>query len=114
MQEFKDGNVLFKSWKEMFGAAPPQIPPHCINTTTTIRIKYLWAASADLILFNCINKTVAENAKEALKNGKDWKQIMDESGNGIQADSGRFEISQVPISIDPKIRRGLCLQQISL
>ncbi|HNJ29168.1 MAG TPA: peptidylprolyl isomerase [Ferruginibacter sp.] len=106
MQEFKDGNVLFEIMeRNVWGSAAADtaaLHKHYNNNKN----KYLWAASADLILFNCINKTVAENAKEALKNGKDWKQIMDESGNGIQADSGRFEISQVPISIDPKSAAG--------
>ncbi len=106
MQEFKDGNVLFEIMERNVWGNAAADTAALRKQYNNNKNKYLWAASADVILFNCSNKTVAENAQAALKNGKDWKQIMEESGNGVQADSGRFEIGQVPISIDPKAAPG--------
>ena len=97
MQEFKDGNVLFEIMeKNIWGKAA--------NDTLALQKyyrenkgKYLWAASADIILFNCTNKIIAEEARAALLKGKNWKKIEEESSNNIQADSGRFEITQLPV-----------------
>ena len=68
--------------------------------------KYLWAESANIILFNCASKTVADEVRADLLKGKDWRKIAEESNNNIQTDSGRFEISQIPIKIDAKMAKG--------
>jgi len=62
--------------------------------------KYLWAASADIILFNCTSKAAAEVARTSLLNGIDWKIIMNSSNNNVIADSSRFELSQLPVVIN--------------
>lgn len=106
MEEFKDGNVLFEIMeRNIWGKAS--------NDTIALqkhynenKNKYLWAASANVILFNCTNKAIAEDAKSALKKGEDWRKIAEGANNNIQADSGRFELSQVPIAIDPKSAEG--------
>ncbi len=102
MEEFRDGNMLFEIMeKNIWGKAS--------NDTAALKKlyaenknKYLWAASVDIVLFNCVNKPIAEEARAALKKGTDWKKIMDESNNNIQADSGRFETAQLPIVFDAK------------
>jgi peptidyl-prolyl cis-trans isomerase SurA len=60
--------------------------------------KYLWAASADIIIFSCTNKKVAEESLAGLKEGKGWKKIAEESNNSVQADSGRYELSQITLT----------------
>jgi peptidyl-prolyl cis-trans isomerase SurA len=70
------------------------------------KAKYLWGASADIILFNCTSKAIAEEAKAALLKGKNWNKIAEESNNTIQADSGRFELPQIPVTIDVKAPEG--------
>jgi len=102
MQEFKDGNVLFEIMeKNVWGNAAADTAA-LKKLYVENKSKYLWAASADIILFNGINKTVTDAARESLKNGKEWKRIVEEGNNSIQADSGRFELSQIPVSIDTK------------
>lgn len=106
MQEFRDGNVLFEVMeRNVWGNAAADTAALSKHYAAN-KHKYLWAASADIILFNGFNKTIADGAKEALQNGKDWKRIVEESNNGIQADSGRFELSQIPVAIDPKLPAG--------
>ena len=106
MEEFKDGNVLFEIMeRNIWGKAA--------NDSTGLRklyaenkAKYLWAASANIILFNCTNKAIADEAKAALLKGADWKKMVEESNNNIQADSGRFELTQIPVNIDAKMPVG--------
>lgn len=106
MQEFKDGNVLFEIMERNVWGNAAADTAALLKHYNTNKNKYLWASSADIILFNCFNKTIAEGARESLKSGKDWKKIVEESNNSIQADSGRFELSQIPVTIDPKLAAG--------
>ncbi len=100
MEEFKDGNVLFEIMERNIWGRAANDTEGLQKHYTENKNKYLWAASADILLFNCTNKTVAEEARAALKNGADWKEIMRASNNNIIADSGRFELSQLPVVID--------------
>ncbi len=106
MQEFKDGNVLFEIMERNVWGNAAADTSALVKHYNANKNKYLWTASADIILFNCFNKTIADGAQAALKSGKDWKKIVEEANNSIQADSGRFELSQIPISIDPKAPAG--------
>lgn len=106
MQEFKEGNVLFEIMERNVWGNAASDTVGLIKHYNENRNKYLWAASANIILFNCFNKNVADATKEALKSGKDWKKIVEESNNTVQADSGRFEIAQIPYNIDPKKQAG--------
>lgn len=106
MEEFRDGNMLFEIMeKNIWGKASADTAA-LQKLYAENKNKYLWAASADIILFTCANKSVAEEARAALKQGKDWVKIMDESNNNIQADSGRFETSQLPVVFDAKTSVG--------
>ena len=106
MEEFRDGNVLFEIMeKNIWGKASADLDA-LKNHYTINKTKYLWNASADMIVFSCSGKTFAAEARAALIQGKDWKKIAEESNNNIQADSGRFELSQLPITIDAKTAEG--------
>jgi peptidyl-prolyl cis-trans isomerase SurA len=100
MEEFKDGNVLFEIMERNIWGKAAGETEELKKFYSQNKNRYLWAASADIILFNCSNKTVADEAKADLLKGKDWKKIMEDGANNIQADSGRFELSQIPVSVD--------------
>jgi peptidyl-prolyl cis-trans isomerase SurA len=106
MEEFKDGNVLFEIMERNIWGRAAADTAALLKYYNENKSKYTWAASADILLFNCPNKAVAEAARDALKNGKDWKKIAEESINTLQADSGRFELSQIPITIAPSSPAG--------
>lgn len=99
MDEFRDGNVLFEImerniWGKAAADTAGQKKIYAENKN-----KYLWGASADIILFNCANKSIADETKNALQKGEDWKKIAETNLN-IQADSGRFELTQLPAKIN--------------
>ena len=106
MEEFKDGNVLFEIMeRNIWGKASSDVNGLQKHYNEN-KSKYLWNASANIILFNCASKAIADDARAALVNGKDWKKIAEESNNNIQVDSGRFELSQIPATIDSKTAEG--------
>ncbi len=99
MDEFKDGNVLFEIMeRNIWGKAANDLAG-LQNHYNANKNKYLWAASADAIMINSNDKKIAENARAALLSDKDWKKIAEEANNNLQADSGRFELSQMPFVI---------------
>lgn len=106
MDEFKDGNVLFEIMERNIWGKASADQDGLQKYYNENKGKYLWNASANVIVFNCSNKTIAGEARAALLSGKNWKKIAEESNNNIQADSGRFELSQVPITIDPGTPEG--------
>jgi len=102
MEEFKEGNVLFEIMERNVWGNAGIDTAGLLKHYNENKSKYLWGASADIILFNCANKAIAGEASEALKNGKSWRKITEDSNNMIQADSGRFELSQIPLILDAK------------
>jgi peptidyl-prolyl cis-trans isomerase SurA len=106
MDEFKDGNVLFEIMERNIWGKASADQNGLQKYYNENKSKYLWNASANVIVFNCSNKTIAEGARAALLSGKNWKKIAEESNNNIQADSGRFELSQIPVTLDPKTPEG--------
>lgn len=106
MDEFKDGNVLFEIMeKNVWGkaSADADILQKYYNEN---KGNYLWSESADIIIFNCSGKSVAEAARAAILKGKNWKTIAEESNNNVLADSGRFELTQIPATINSKTAEG--------
>ena len=107
MEEFKEGNVLFEImernvWGNASGDTMGLLKHYNENSA-----KYLWGPSAMVLIFNCNNKSTAAAAIAALKGGKNWKQVVIDGNNDVQADSGRYEISQLPLSAGTMITEGM-------
>lgn len=98
MQEFKEGNMLFETMERNVWSKAANDSIGLMHFYTTHAAQYKWAASATVYLFNCNSDKVANEAVLALQNGKAWKAIADESEGKIQADSGRYELSQIQLA----------------
>jgi peptidyl-prolyl cis-trans isomerase SurA len=107
MQEFREGNMLFEIMERNVWTKAANDSAGLQNYYNQHKEKYLWAESADVFMFNCTDKKAAEEAVDALKSGKDWKKISEDSQGRIQSDSGRYEISQLQVPDGTKITEGL-------
>jgi len=108
MQEFKEGNMLFEIMeKKVWGKASVDSIALQNYYQTHIQ-KYKWDSSATVLLFSCSDLKVANEAVEALNSGIDWKQIAIKSGDKIQSDSGRYDLSQLqlPLPLNTVIKNG--------
>ena len=97
LQEFKEGNLVFELMNK-------RVWNKSINDLAGLKKfyeankqHYLWQASADVIWVKAKVHAYADYALESMKNGIDWRSIAETSENMILADSGRYEIAQLPI-----------------
>jgi peptidyl-prolyl cis-trans isomerase SurA len=98
IEEFKEGNMLFEIMERKVWSSAVNDSAGLAKYYSLHKNKYLWASSADVIIFNCSNKKSADVSFTAVKDGKPWRKIAEESNNTIQADSGRYELAQLALA----------------
>jgi peptidyl-prolyl cis-trans isomerase SurA len=103
LDEFKEGNMLFEIMERNIWSKASNDSVGLKKYYEANKTKYQWAESADACLFNCNNAKTAEEATAALRAGKNWKQIAEESDGRIQADSGRYELTQLQVPAGEKL-----------
>ncbi|HEU5364213.1 MAG TPA: peptidylprolyl isomerase [Hanamia sp.] len=107
LEEFKDGNMLFEIMQQKVWSKAAEDTVGLKNYYNTHKEKYFWTNSADAIIFSCTNKTVADNAIAELRRRKTWREVIAADPAHIQADSGRYELGQIPVIDRTIFRDGL-------
>ena len=95
MQEFKEGNMLFEIMERNVWNKAITDSAGLLKYYNANKEKYKWAASADVLVFNCSTPKIAEETQGAVKSGKYWKTLAAESNAAVQVDSGRYELAQI-------------------
>ena len=96
MQEFIEGNMLFEIMERNVWSKAGADSINLFNYYNAHKTSYKWKESVEAIIFNCTNEAIAAETIRALKNNKNWQGIVEKSNSQVQADSGRFEIEQLP------------------
>lgn len=97
LKEFKEGNMLFEIMERNVWSKASADSTGLIKYYDQHKTNYLWNLSADAVLYSCANATIAKNAIEQIEKGRSWKDVMSENPSQIQADSGRYELGQIPV-----------------
>ena len=98
MNEFRDGNLLFEVMQHKIWDPASLDSVALRNFYEKNKSMYWWENSTDAIIFTCNDSAAAESLKAALRSDiRGWKKATDESNGSIQADSGRFELEQIPV-----------------
>ena len=97
LKEFKEGNMLFEIMERNVWSRASADSAGLIKYYDQHKSNYLWSVSADAVLYSCANATIAKNAIEQIQKNRSWKDVMSENPTQIQADSGRYELSQIPV-----------------
>lgn len=95
LQEFKEGNLLFEIMEQKIWSKAAIDSVGALQYYKAHKKEYIWGESADVVIMNCSTKEMATAAMASLKAGKSWKEIMQNNEGYIQADSGRFELTQI-------------------
>ena len=107
LKEFKDGNLLFEIMQRLVWDKAAMDSVGLKNYYNNNKNKYWWEPSADVILFTCSDSSNAAKAKKSfMQMPADWKTLVQNSDGTVQADSGRFELTQLPVSVSNNIKAG--------
>ncbi|HEY6900060.1 MAG TPA: peptidylprolyl isomerase [Puia sp.] len=98
LMEFKEGNLLFEIMQRKIWDRASTDSAGLRNYYEAHKSKYWWETSADALLFTSGNQQLAEKLKANLQSHgvSNWRQWTDSAGMTIQADSGRYEMAQIP------------------
>lgn len=97
LQEFKDGNMLFEIMERNVWSKASADSAGLLKYFNQNKTKYFWKKSADVILVSCANEKIANSAAQQLRSGKDWHLLSEDNASQIQTDSGRYELTQIPV-----------------
>lgn len=99
IDDFKDGNLLFTIMNEKIWSNPDTQNEALLTTYfATNPSKYQWETSADAILVNAKNRSLADQALQMLTEGKSVSEISEVNPENIQVDSTRIELSEIPVA----------------
>lgn len=98
LSEFREGNLLFEIMQRNIWDKASADSAGLAKYYEAHKGKYWWNASADALLFTCNNVETAERLKARLAANPvgSWRMSIDSMGAAIQADSGRYELAQIP------------------
>ncbi|HKP31965.1 MAG TPA: peptidylprolyl isomerase [Chitinophagaceae bacterium] len=98
LNEFKEGNLLFEVMQRSVWDKAANDNAGLKKYFDAHKNNYWWESSAAGIYFTANNDSIANALKMKLNTGiKDWRKIVDGMEGSVLADSGRFEISQLPV-----------------
>lgn len=106
--EFKDANLLFaimdnKIWNKANNDSIGLKKYYTLHTK-----KYVWGPSADAIIVTVTSDTIVEALQQQIKNSPaNWRAITEQYGMQVTADSGRYELGQLPVIDRTRFEQGL-------
>ncbi len=116
INEFKEGNLLFEIMQKEVWEKAAADSNGLKKFFTENKNKYWWEKSADAIFFTATDSIMATETRNAfIKEKKDWQLLAQNSDGRVQADSGRFELTQIPVTDINAIVNGYCsMPQVSV
>jgi peptidyl-prolyl cis-trans isomerase SurA len=98
LKEFNEANLLFGIMDKEVWTKSTTDEEGLKQVYERNKAKYQWEASANAVIFTATDEnTVKELQQKLNKNTTNWKQVADEFGNKVMADSNRYELSQIPV-----------------
>lgn len=108
LNEFKEGNLLFEIMQRNIWDKAAIDSIGLKKYYDTHKDNYWWEASAEAIILTAATEAAAEEARKKLETDyHSWKKILEGSDGTIQADSGRFELGQIPVVERTNFQPGL-------
>ena len=100
LQEFREGNLLFEIMERNVWSKAGKDSVGLKAYYEAHRSQYTWGPSADVLVLNAVNETLAQEMLDSLQAGKAWQQLVDVHQGELQADSSRFELAQLNYNKD--------------
>ncbi|HVG40816.1 MAG TPA: peptidylprolyl isomerase [Chitinophagaceae bacterium] len=113
LAEFSEGNLFFEAMQRKVWT-PAQSDSAALQTYYEgNRSKYTWNKSADAIIFYATDAAAAKSLlMELKKNPANWKASVAATAEKVTADSGRFELSQIPNALKGEVKKGMITEPL--
>jgi peptidyl-prolyl cis-trans isomerase SurA len=99
LEEFRNGNLLFECMQRNVWTKASDDTAGLRKYFDNNYNRYWWQPGADAVFFSSNDeKSISELYKKIDTDKKNWRSLAKDYDNIVQADSGRFEYSQFPIS----------------
>lgn len=108
LQEFKDGNLLFEIMQRKIWDVAAADSNALKKYYEAHKSHYWWEPSADALVVTASDEAMVNEAIASLtKSVKNWRTLIAQSNSALQGDSGRFELSQMPVPEGTQVRDGM-------
>jgi len=108
VKEFREGNLLFGVMQKKVWDAATSDSAALRNFYNSNKAKYIWELSADAVIVTCTDPHTLDSIQLQIKNNPEsWRKVTEESNGMILADSGRFELGQIPVVDRTNFTEGL-------
>ncbi|MBI1780046.1 MAG: peptidylprolyl isomerase [Sphingobacteriales bacterium] len=108
VQEFKEGNLLFEIMEKNVWSKAGADTIGLKKYYAAHKEKYKWEPSVDAIIITCTDSAVEADAMKKIKAAPNsWKTFTTDFSGRVQADSGRFEMSQIPVVEKTNFEKGI-------
>jgi peptidyl-prolyl cis-trans isomerase SurA len=99
LNEFRQGNLLFAIMQKKVWDVASTDSAGLVKYYNEHKDKYFWENSADALIVTALNtETPPEEIQGDIKNNAtQWRAWAEGAGGNVQVDSGRFELSQIPV-----------------
>lgn len=99
LNEFKEGNLLFAIMQKKIWDASTADSNALKKYYQENQAKYKWENSADALIITCLDPAFFEETQQLVKNKRhEWREWSTLTNGKVLADSGRFELNQIPIA----------------
>lgn len=114
LKEFSEGSLLFEVMERKIWSVAPLDSAGLVNYYNKNKSKYKWQPSVNAIIFNCSDTAIANQALNMMqKDPTKWKEYMDGFNGTALADSGRFELNQLPVTDQSNLKTGTCTSVVT-
>ncbi|RYF96145.1 MAG: hypothetical protein EOO02_22525, partial [Chitinophagaceae bacterium] len=108
VEEFREGNLLFEVMQRKIWDKAAADSAGLKKYYEQQKEKYKWEASADAVIFTFVSAELAEKMRPKIEaDWKLWVKYAEDSDGQLQADSSRFELSQIPVPDRTNFQPGL-------
>ena len=110
LREFKDGDMFFEIMQKKVWAKASDDSIGLVKYYDDHKQNYKWSASADVVLFSCADAEVAATVSKEI-NAANWRDMVKDNAQ-VQTDSGRYELTQIPVNGTVNFTQGLITRPV--
>lgn len=117
LNEFKDANLLFGIMDKQVWSKASQDTAGLLSFYQQHKEKYTWAPGANALVVTAADRQLANEVAQKIKpDTRNWRTIIASYGDRVSADSGRYELGQLPVAdgtdLKPRSVTGLVISPV--